>query len=250
MKRFRSPHHYLSAPTTQGQSLVGPTELKAPGAPLGAERSPLWPVPPSLCRDSASCAAWPHAVSLQPPHPAKAPFVVRNLHRPGEPINCRQHQRTEDSRRHQSARHDNRRRTLDLLPTQPEQQNRQKPENDHVRVTGNNPFSTAMPNHPIKPSSDETFSGSARARAGDLRLSTPLLPYPLSAMLYFEVRPRVACRHRRPFACFAVQSGPENAFRVFRRFIYFEGELSQIGISGRRATAFASTNASALAKSG
>jgi len=43
---------------------------------------------------------------------------------------------------------------------------------------------------------------------------------------------------------------PGNAFRVFRRFIYFEGELSQIGISGRRATAFASTNASALAKSG
>src|SRR5215470_6167208 len=46
VKRLGSRHHYLSAPTTQGQSLVGLSELKAPGGTAGSERSHPCPVPP------------------------------------------------------------------------------------------------------------------------------------------------------------------------------------------------------------
>src|SRR5262245_4247287 len=45
-------------------------------------------------------------------------------------------------------------------------------------------------------------------------------------------------------------SGPGNGLPSLSVLIDLEGELSQTGISGRRATAFASTNASELAKSG
>jgi hypothetical protein len=75
-------------------------------------------------------------------------------------------------------------------------------------------------------------------------------------MLYFEVRPRVAIGpvglgNQNGAACVVGSaSGPGNGLPSLSVLIHLEGELSQIGISGRRATGFASTNASALAKSG
>src|SRR5262244_3232235 len=50
MKRSRSFRHYSSAPTTQWQSLVGLTELKAPwGRCLGLSGHPSGPCPLFVC---------------------------------------------------------------------------------------------------------------------------------------------------------------------------------------------------------
>jgi hypothetical protein len=152
MKRFRHSGHYLSAPTTQGQSLVGLTELKAPGALPGTERSPFWSVPPLL-------------------------FFTR-------------------------------------------------------LVAG---FASLT---------SFAFVGVVVSR-----FPNGLPPVPL-AMLYFEVCPHVAYRHVEAARVFGSAIGPGAGYPCLSALYNFEGELSQIGISGRRAIGSASMNGFELAKSG